>query len=57
MMSVYHECFTIHSKMQVTFDDVTERVLEAVASSKIRSVFPAYKLQRADTGGFGRYDL
>ena len=37
MMSVYHECFTIHSKMQVTFDDVTERVLEAVASSKIRN--------------------
>lgn len=36
-MLVYHDCFSIETKMQVTFDDVTSRVEEAVAASHIQN--------------------
>lgn len=36
-MSVYHECFIIQSKMQVTFDDVTNRVIMAVEKSMVKN--------------------
>lgn len=35
-MAVYHNCLSIQSKMQVTFDDVTEQVTDAVRTSGIR---------------------
>ncbi len=36
-MAVYREKFSIQSKMKVTFDDVTQHVEEAVATSNIKN--------------------
>lgn len=35
-MAVYHNCLSIQSKMQVTFDDLTEQVMKAVSLSGVQ---------------------